>query len=242
MKKLRWEIVYEDDDCIVIDKPAQLLSVPDRYDASIPNLYSALQQYRPEVYINHRLDKETSGLILFSKNEKAYKLFSEMFEARQLDKRYHAIVHGVPPEEVGMINLSLSASKSASRGMVVNPNGKEAFTKFRILEEWSMYSHLEIKLLTGRMHQIRVHMQAISCPLICDKLYGDGRGFYLSDIKRKYRRKDERPEKALLERHALHASALSFEHPISSKTIDLSSDLPKDMKAVIYQLNKTVQV
>lgn len=240
MKSGRWSILYEDEHCLVVDKPAGLLSIPDRYDPEIPNLLDSLLSYRESILVNHRLDKNTSGIILFSKTTTAHKLFSEMFENRKLDKHYIAIVHGTPAEEVGMINLPLSPSKHTKRGMEVNIKGKEALTKFRILKSWGLYSLLEIKLLTGRMHQIRVHLQAIHCPIVCDEMYGDGTPFFLSSIKKKYRSPKERKERPLLSRQALHASKLSFIHPVSGEEISIESELHKDMRAVIHQLDKNL--
>jgi len=239
MKKQRWHIIHEDDHCMIVDKPAAYLSVPDRYDPDLPNLYHDLLQYRPTIYINHRLDKDTSGLILFSKTEKAYKAFSEMFEFRRIDKRYNAIVHGTPAEEIGLIDLPISAARSG-KGMKVNPAGKEALTKYLIVKSWELYSLLEIKLLTGRMHQIRVHLRSIGNPIVCDKLYGDGVPFFLSEIKKKYRAREERPEKPLLERQALHASELHFDHPLTGQSINVTAPIPKDMKAVVFQLDKNL--
>ena len=239
-KSLRWEILHEDEACIIINKPASLLSIPDRYDPEIPNLHSSLLQYREEIFVNHRLDKNTSGVILYSKTAEAHKAFSQMFEQGEMDKYYYALVHGTPAENIGLIDLPLAASKSGKKGMVVNPKGKQAQTKYRILKSWDLYSWLEIKLLTGRMHQIRVHMQSISCPIIADSLYGDGEAFFLSQIKRKYRRSHSREEKALLNRQALHAYKLEFVHPLNGNNITVEAEMPKDMKAVIYQLDKNL--
>lgn len=239
MKKQRWEIVFEDDHIIVINKPAHLLSIPDRYDKDLDNLFDSVSRYRTPLFINHRLDKDTSGLVLFTKNEEAHKAFSKLFEERKIDKRYMALTHGIPVEEVGLIDLPLQFSKNKQR-MLVNPNGKESQTKYRVLGAWGLFACLEIKLLTGRMHQIRVHLSAIHCPIIADGIYGDGKPLYLSDFKRKFNRSGKHDEKPLLERQALHAHELHFIHPITRKSISVESPLPKDMKACIYQFNKNL--
>lgn len=238
MKKLRWEILFEDDDVIVINKPAPYLTIPDRYDKTIPSLLGILKERRSEIFINHRLDKETSGLILMTKNENAHKHLSAQFENRKVTKHYLALVHGVPIEEIGEINISISESTKGKKGMQINQKGKESITKYRIIDSWNYYSYLEIKTLTGRQHQIRVHMKAINCPLVCDSIYGDGQGFYLSSIKRKLNRDREKVERPLLKRLALHASFLSFEHPTSSKLLSFELPVPKDIKAVVNQLGK----
>ena len=238
MKQKRWQILYEDEDVIVVDKPAPYLSIPDRYDKTKPNLVTILSARRDEVFVNHRLDKETSGLIVFTKNAVAHKSLSDQFMERRVDKHYFTIVNRKPIEEVGLIDLAIAPSGIRNKGMIIDATGKEALTKYRILESWNRFSLLEIKLLTGRQHQIRVHMQAIRCPIVCDRMYGDGKPFLLSDIKRKINRDKEKAERPLLNRVALHASLLGFEHPTSGEELKFESPLPKDMKAVIHQLRK----
>jgi len=238
MGKKRWNILFEDDHIIVVDKPAGLLSIPDRYSEDVPNLLSALRAYRDEIFVNHRLDKDTSGIILYSKSAASHQKFSELFESRKIDKKYKAIVHGVPIEEIGKIELKIALSKNKRKQMVIDQKGKLAISKYRILETWQNYSLLEVKIITGRMHQIRIHMKAINCPIVCDSTYGNEEGFFLSSIKRKYRRNKEVAEKPLLKRMALHAHELSFVHPFTNEEMILNSELPKDMNAVVNQFNK----
>jgi 23S rRNA pseudouridine955/2504/2580 synthase/23S rRNA pseudouridine1911/1915/1917 synthase len=238
MKKKRWQIIFEDDDIIVIDKPAPYLTIPDRYDKTKPNLVSALSEKREDVFINHRLDKETSGLIVFTKNEAAHKHLSQQFMDRSVDKHYLTLVNRKPVEEVGLIDLAISPSGVRNKGMILDATGKETLTKYRILESWNRYSLLEVKLLTGRQHQIRVHMKAIRCPIVCDPMYGDGKPFMLSDIKRRINRDRETEERPLLSRVALHSSMLRFDHPTTGERLTYESPLPKDMKAVVHQLGK----
>lgn len=238
----RWRIVYEDEYLIAVDKPANYLSIPDRYDNTVPNLLESLKQYRSDIYVNHRLDKNTSGLILFTKSEESHKQFSALFERREIEKLYYALVLGVPSEEVGLVDMPLSLSKAKSKIMKPDPGGKESKTKFRLLRSWGTYSFLELKLITGRMHQIRAHMNYIYTPLICDELYGDGRPLFLSDFKRSYRPSSSKPEKALLERQALHAHSIRFIHPLLNEELQLESELPKDMKAAINQFDKNLEI
>ena len=236
MKRTRWEILYEDDYLIVVNKPARFLTIPDRYDKTIPSLIGTLSLKRDKVFVNHRLDKETSGLILFTKTEEAHKALSLDFENRELEKHYKAIVHGLPAEEIGLINLPVAPKRG--KGMIVSDDGKEALTKYRLLESFNRFSLLEVKLLTGRQHQIRLHMKAIGCQIVCDKLYGDGEPFYLSSIKRRMHLKSDEEERPLLSRVGLHASELKFSHPISRAKIEFEAPLPKDMKALVHQLSK----
>ncbi len=236
-KSNRWSIVFEDDHILVIDKPSGWLTIPDRYNNNALNLLTSLQSYRDTVFVNHRLDRETSGLITFSKTEATHKAMNQLFESRSINKHYQAIVKGVPQEEVGMIDLPIAPSEAGKKGMKIHQKGKTSHTKYRILKSYDYFSHLELKLLTGRMHQIRVHLKAIHCPIVCDSLYGDGQAFYLSSIKRKYKGHPE-AERPLLNRVALHSSMIGFEHPITNENLKFESPLPKDMKAVLYQLDK----
>lgn len=237
-KNKRWEILFEDEYFIIVNKPAHLLTIPDRYNEDIENLYTSLTQYRDEIYINHRLDKETSGVILFSKSEEAHKRMSTLFESRDVDKLYYTIVHNTPFEDVGLIEMNLSMSRNNRKRMVISEKGKVAQTKYRVVSSWDYYALLEVKLITGRMHQIRTHMQAIHCPILCDPMYGDGEAFYLSQIKKKYRSSKGREEKPLLERVALHAHQLEFVHPFTQEKIHVNAEMPKDMRAVTKQLDK----
>ena len=237
MKKSRWSIIHEDDDIIVINKPAGWLTLPDRFDPNKENLLKSLESYRGEIFVNHRLDRETSGLIVFSKNAESHKNLQDQFEQGEVDKHYLAIVLGIPPLEVGQIDLKLKYSNGHKRTLI-DDSGKPSLTKFRILNAWDMFSLLEVKIMTGRTHQIRAHMKAIGHPLMCDELYGDGVPFLLSRFKRKYNRDQEQHERPLLSRTALHAFQLAFKHPSTGEDMHFEEDMPKDMRAVVYQLDK----
>ena len=242
MKQKRWQIVHEDEAIIVVDKPAPYLTIPDRYDKTKPNLVGILSERREEVFINHRLDKETSGLIVFTKTAEAHKSLSDQFMEREVDKHYLTLVNRTPQEEIGLIDLAIAPSGIRNKGMILDAEGKEALTKYRVLESWNRYSLLEVKLLTGRQHQIRVHMRAIRCPILCDTMYGDGKPFMLSDIRRRINRDREKEERPLLSRVALHSSLLGFTHPTSGEKVQFESVLPKDMKAVAHQLRKAKSI
>jgi len=237
MSKNKVEIIFEDDSFVIVNKPANFLAIPDRYIADKPNLVDFLKKRYEDIFVVHRLDKETSGLMILTKTKEAHKNLSDQFENRKLTKIYKAIVLNTPSEPVGLIELPMSQSDNPRKGMIINPKGKAASTKYRILETFSDYTYIDVKLLTGRMHQIRLHMSSINCPIVCDKMYGDGEPILLSNLKRKYRRSGE-VERPLLHRTALHASELEFNHPHSGEQVKLSVDIPKDMKAVLYQLRK----
>ncbi|NNF22791.1 MAG: RluA family pseudouridine synthase [Saprospiraceae bacterium] len=236
-KKSRWEIVFEDDDLILINKPAGLLTIPDRYDPLKENLYKSLLSYREKIYINHRLDRDTSGLILFSKNEETHAAMQKQFEKGEIHKEYLALVHGTPGTKQGTIESRLAMNPSKKR-MEVNPKGKEAITHFSVISEWNFHSLIRLIIETGKTHQIRIHMKSIACPLLCDHLYGDGKGFYLSSIKRNFNRSANVEERPLISRTALHAEKIRFNHPATGQELEFIQSVPKDMKAVIHQLSK----
>ena len=236
---LRIPIEYEDDQLIVINKPAGLLSVPDRYDAELPNALTQLSQSYGEMRPVHRLDRDTSGLLCFARSQEAQRSLSQQFEGRSVTKTYLAIVEGIPPIETGEIDYSLGPHPGKPRQMIVSNRGKEARTVYRILEPLGRFSLLEVKIFTGRTHQIRVHLAAVGNPLIVDALYGPRQQLKLSEIKgRRYRANRSGEERPLLSRQPLHAYTLGFLHPTTNEELSWECEPPKDMRATVNQLRK----
>jgi RluA family pseudouridine synthase len=243
-RKLKWrlestgtEIIYDDDQLLVLNKPANLLVLPDRFRHDLKNLYGILTEELGKVFVVHRIDKETSGIILFAKTPEVHAALNEQFEHRMVEKVYVGIVVGMPPSETGRIDAPIAENGREVGVMRVSQrSGKEAVTEFRVLEQFNGYAMLEMRPRTGRTHQIRVHLQYIGTPLLSDRTYGDGRSFFLSHIKPGYRTEGE--EKPLLERTALHAFAISFDHPKNGERTNLMAELPKDMNSVLRYLRK----
>ncbi|MEM7573196.1 MAG: RluA family pseudouridine synthase [Bacteroidota bacterium] len=236
---MRIPIVHEDDQLIVINKPAGLLSVPDRYDAELPNALTQIGQRYGEVRPIHRLDRETSGLLSFARSQDAQRSLSQQFEQRQVTKTYLAIIEGTPPIETGEIDFPLGPHPGKPGQMIVSNRGKEARTVYRVLETLGRFSLLEVKIFTGRTHQIRVHLAAIGTPLVVDQFYGQRKQLKLSEIKgRRYRANRTGEERPLLSRHPLHAYTLGFLHPTSGEELQWECEPPKDMRATINQLQK----
>jgi 23S rRNA pseudouridine1911/1915/1917 synthase len=246
--KMRWKleqilkkggggILLEDDALIAINKPAGLLVLPDRYNTKLHNLYNLLKDTFGSIYIVHRIDKYTSGVVLFAKSPETHAVLNTAFEGKQVEKKYYTIVMGVPATETGSIDLPIIENSYGDRRMRVDEKkGKESHTDFRIIERFENYTSVEARPHTGRMHQIRIHFSAIGLPILADPIYGSGQGFFLSSIKKKYREKGE--EKPLISRTALHACSLSLQHPVTGDKIELKVSLPKDMEAVIKALRK----
>ena len=224
-------IAYEDESILVIDKPSGLLVLPDRYDRSLPNLYEGLRSELGEVFVVHRIDRETSGLLVVGKNAQSHAALSRLFEGRMVDKTYVAISRGLSARPDGEIRVPVPVRKD---GSVVE---KDSESRYRVLEAFRGHSLVEVKPVTGRTHQIRLHLASIGLPIVADALHGDGRPFYLSDIKASYRPGAE-GERPLLARTALHAAELRFVHPLSAQALVFRSELPKDMRSVIRALRK----
>lgn len=235
--KLTSQIVYEDNDIVVLNKPAGTLVLPDRFDQSIYNLYRVFLERYGQVFVVHRIDKGTSGLIVFAKTGTAHSALSRQFEERTTEKEYLAICLGESTAESGMIDLPLSESPGKRFKMRIDRDkGKNSSTHYRVLERFEGYTFVAAKPETGRTHQIRVHLGAINLPILGDALYGGGDGFFLSAIKPGYRINGD--EKPILERTALHASKIVFEHPGIHQKVTFEAELPKDMRIVLNYLRK----
>lgn len=235
---MKIELLYEDDDLLVVNKPAGLLVIPDRFDSEQPSLNKMLErEYGQHMYVVHRLDRGTSGAICFAKNEEAHKYMSGLFREHDVEKYYTGLVDGRVIAETGVMETAIMEHPTKKGKMVVTKKGKEAKTEYKILEQWPLYSLLQFRIYTGRTHQIRVHTQSIGHPIVCDDLYGDGKPFYLSTVKKKYNIGKYEEERPLLSRLALHASKLVFKTPKGDE-VTIEAPLPKDIAACVKQLNK----
>jgi 23S rRNA pseudouridine955/2504/2580 synthase/23S rRNA pseudouridine1911/1915/1917 synthase len=230
-------LIFENDDFVVLDKPSGLLSIPDRAGKEI-SLKKILQERYNEIFTIHRLDKGTSGLIMFAKNETAHKFLSQQFENRQTEKIYLGLIIGSPLQKKGTINAPIMEHPVKKGLMVINRKGKESLTDYEVIEDFGIYSWMRFQIHTGRTHQIRVHMKDIGHPIVCDELYGDGEPVFLSDIKHKFKlSKNEEQERPMLNRLALHAFQLKFAG-VDNKQYDFESPFPKDLRATLQQLSK----
>ena len=231
--------LYEDDDLIIVNKPAGMLVVPDRFNHELPSLNRELEaKLGQKIWVVHRLDRDTSGVICFAKNEVAHRYLSMLFQERDVNKFYAALVVGIVDPPAGRIENNLTEHPAANGKMIVAKKGKLAVTDYKVVEQWPLYALMQFQIHTGRTHQIRVHMQSIGHPIVCDPLYGDGEPFKLSAIKRKYHMsgKDEE-EKPLLSRLALHAYRLEFDKGDGTHIV-AEAPLPRDIAACVKQLNK----
>ena len=238
MAKNNLQIIFENDELVAINKPAGLLTIPDR-EQSEKSLKEMLQDKYGSIFTVHRLDKDTSGLVIFAKNETAHKYLSKLFEDRKVEKYYLGIVIGSPENKTGMIDAPISEHPLHKGLMTVHRNGKPSQTGYEVLEANKNYSLVSFQLHTGRTHQIRVHAKNIGHPLAFDTLYGDGKPVLLSSIKKKFKlSKHDEEERPMINRLALHSYKLSFED-MSGKRLELEATMPKEFRALMQQLKKS---
>lgn len=229
-------IIFENDNFIALNKPAGLLSIPDREGKEV-SLKRLLQEKYPSIFTVHRLDKDTSGLIIFAKNAVAHQQLSVLFEGREVKKIYQGLVHNTPVHDNGTIDIGIQEQFGKVGVMMTHQKGKPSVTDYTVLEKFRQYSWMQFQIHTGRTHQIRVHMKHIGNPIVCDPVYGDGVPVLLSAIKKKYKlSKHEEEERPILNRLALHSSKLSF--TLSEELFTFEAPLPKDLRALLQQLRK----
>lgn len=232
-QNLKSWILFEDDNFFVLNKPPFIATLEDR--SSPVNISNLAKEYNPNAQVCHRLDKETSGVLLIAKNPEAYRHAAIQFEKRAVEKKYHAVVEGV--HEFKNEKLSAPIVLTGKGKMVVNQrDGKESTTYFSTLAIYGNYSLVECRPVTGRMHQIRVHLATLGAPIVNDELYG-GKPFYLSAIKRKYNLKRFTEERSLIQRFALHAYELSMKG-MDEKIVTYQTPYPKDFRVLVEQLEK----
>lgn len=243
-------ILYRDSQLLVVDKPSGMLSVPDRYDPDAPILLNELrstlaaEQGGGELLVVHRLDKDTSGVLIFARTPEAHKTLSEAFMTRSVAKTYRAVCKGLPDWEEGSCDFPLKVDGDRRHRTLIDASrGKQAYTAFKVLERYRSWGAfpgaclVEAKPETGRTHQIRVHLSALGHPCLCDPLYGDPNPLLLSKIKKGWRG-DPWSERPLIARTALHALAVEFAHPATGEAMRVEAPFPKDLRALVSQLGK----
>ncbi|HAA95313.1 MAG TPA: RluA family pseudouridine synthase [Dehalococcoidia bacterium] len=219
-------VVYQDDDLVVIDKPAGLAvhPGPGHPDTTLVNALLAMcpdiqgigGEIRPGIV--HRLDKDTSGLMVVAKTHQAHTSLSAQIKGREVTKGYLALVEGTPSSEQGKVDAPVGRHPRRRTRMAVVVGGKEARTSYKVREEFPGHSLVELYLETGRTHQIRVHMAHIGHPLVGDELYGK--------------------TSPLVDRHFLHAFHLAFNHPTSGEPLEFQTALPGDLAPALEELRK----
>ena len=222
------EVVYEDKDIIVVNKPKGMVVHPanGNPDGTLVNAILAMckdslsgigGEIRPGIV--HRLDKDTSGLLIIAKNDEAHVKMSKQIQDRLVTKKYIALVKGVVKDDEATIDMPIARSKVDRKKMAVDKDGKQAVTHFKVIKRYKGYTLLEIKIDTGRTHQIRVHMAKIGYPVVGDMVYSNGKNEFG------------------VEGQMLHAKSLEFSHPITGKKMHLEAQLPEYFKKVLEELD-----
>ena len=240
---LDYTVIYNDDDIVVLNKRSGLLIAADRYDPEAPRLDLLAEQEFGKLYAVHRIDKDTSGIVIYAKNPDAHRNLCMQFENREVHKTYHCLVWGHPLWTDETVNLKLLPDGDSRHRTTINSRfGKPSVTEFHNIGSCGPFSWIEAKPLTGRTHQIRAHLQAINFSIVCDPLYsGNQKPVKLSDFKKKYNG-DTEEEKPLLSRLALHAYKLEITHPKTGEKMTFTAPYQKDMDALRKQLAKIFKV
>ena len=221
--ELSLNVVFEDDDIAIIDKPSGMVvhsgaghltdTMANAAVTRWPKISSVGDTDRPGIV--HRLDRDTSGLLIIALNPTAYNNLTLMIKKHEIERIYTALVHGHPKSSTGTIDAPIGRDPHHRTRQAVNAGGRPALTHYEVIREIGQFSFIKVRLETGRMHQIRVHMTAIGHPIAGDQTYGKREGI------------------ANLSRQFLHASKLTFNHPISSEKISVTSKLPDDLQSAI---------
>ena len=222
------DVIYEDADIAVIDKPDGMTIHPGTghvddtlANAAVyrwPRIVSIGEPDRPGIV--HRLDRDTSGLMIVALGERAYERLTEMIQNREISRIYTALVHGVPKSREGVVDAPIGRDPHHRTRQAIDESGRPSRTHYRVDYEIGDFAYLEVRLETGRMHQIRVHLEAIGHAVVGDQTYGKRSSSAIKNLNRQF----------------LHASRLEFNHPVTSEPLSFKSELPKDLQALLAVL------
>ncbi|MBP8067349.1 MAG: RluA family pseudouridine synthase [Pedobacter sp.] len=228
-------IIFENDDYIVVNKPPFVASLDERSAAGEVNILRLAKQYSSDAQVCHRLDKETSGAIVIAKNPEAYRNLAMQFERRKVKKVYHAIVDG--QFQFDNLFIDLPILNDGNKNVTIDrQEGKRAETYFNTLKHYKHYTLVECKPVTGRMHQIRIHLATQRAAISGDHMY-KGKPVYLSSIKKGYRISKDEEELPIMKRFALHAKEIVFKG-LDEQEIQIEAPYPKDFATLLKLLDK----
>ena len=233
---MKLDILLENEWFVAINKPSGMLSIPDRMQSEV-SLKDILIERYGNIFTVHRLDKDTSGIIVFAKDEATHKQLSQLFEGREVEKFYVGLVNGKLFNPQGSIDAAIMEHPAKNGTMVIHAKGKPSLTDYEVLEDFGIYSWVQFQIHTGRTHQIRVHTKHLGNSIACDSLYGDGKPVLVSSLKKKFNlAKKEEEEKPILARLGLHSYRLQFS--LNGEDFNIEAEPPKDLRALLQQLRK----
>ena len=233
--KIEEHILFENEDFFVINKPPGISTLDERKDDFAPSILKLAKAYTSDAQVGHRLDKETTGALIIAKNPEAYRHISMQFEHRETAKKYHAAVEGMHAWDGMLVNLPIFPLKDG-KVIIDRMKGKHAETWFRSLQVYKGYTLVECVPITGRMHQIRIHLTCLKAPIVGDEMYG-GHYVFLSDLKKKFNLKKDTDELPIMRRVALHAKSLTF-NLLNGEQMEVEAPYPKDFAVLVKQLEK----
>lgn len=232
----KFTVLHEDERIIVFDKASGIASIRERFHVGV-SLREIAEERFGRLWVVHRIDKDTSGVIIYARDAEAHKLLNDEFERHETEKIYAAVLEGQMPQEELTIDIPLAPDPGHPGRTRASARGKASVTILRLREQFRAYCYVEARPLTGRQHQIRVHCKAIGLPLAVDPMYGNRSELLLSSIKRKFKSYD-REERPLIARLSLHAERITVTHPGTRERVTFEAPLPKDMQALLHQLRK----
>lgn len=224
--------MFENEDYVLINKPPFISTLEDRHDPD--HILSLAKQWISDAQVCHRLDKDTSGVLALAKNPEAYRHLSMQFENREVSKTYHAVVDGIHSFQEKSVEASILKLNDGT--VKISKEGKLALTYFTTKDTYKAHTLVECHPITGRMHQIRIHLRLLKAPITGDEVYG-GKPFFVSSVKRGFNLKKEAEEAPLIKRMALHAFSLEFAL-LNHETVKIVAPYPKDFQALIKQLSE----
>ena len=230
-------VLWSDQALLIVNKPAGLLVVRGGFDDS-PYLAQVLEPQFGRLWVVHRLDRQTSGVLALARTAQAHRVLNTQFQERRTTKIYHALVNGDPPWAERIVDLALRRDGDRRHRTVIDPrHGKPSVTYVRVLQRFGRYALLEATPKTGRTHQIRAHLAALGLPIVADALYRGGDRLCLSDIAPDSRAIGDLP-RPLIERVALHALSLEVAHPSTTQTLQFKAPYPADFASTLCQLHQ----
>jgi 23S rRNA pseudouridine1911/1915/1917 synthase len=238
-------LLHSDDDFVAVNKPAGVSTVSERWDPEkkclidlVWDLWKSDDPEAPRPHVVHRLDKETTGVILFARHGEAQAELRKQFMERTTQKTYHTLVEGLPEPTQGEITFHVEEHPGKPGSMRICRQGKECQSAFELLRAYDHHSWVEVRPRTGRTHQVRLTMAQLGSPCCSDPVYGSGSPLLLSSYKRTYRPGRGEAERPLLSRLGLHAHKLQVRHPRTGESTQIEAPLPKDLRASLRQLDR----